>query len=251
MSALSLLAFFVSLFGIRFAFRIADKMSESRLINRKLRLQIQIGVPILIFIGIVTASKLPLVAWLFVCALLICLVMSQSLIRKHREQRFRHEFLDYLERVILLVRTGKPFRLALTNACDDMSPFTHEKLGKILEFVFFSQHSELNDTDSFSREIVRELIVIDRASHRCLDRLVVLRRNLRLESEFSLKAGQVVRRLRWQAYILSGLYFALATFMISQFQFADLWPYLWVSVTFFVTGLVWIVASGRKIKWKI
>lgn len=251
MSALSLLAFFISLFGIRLSIQITDKMFERRLIDRSLRSKMRVLAPISIVCVVISSANRPILAWSVVCCALICLVVSQFVIRAHRENKFRAEFLDYIERVIMLVRTGKPFRLALSSAIDDIEPFTQKKIGKILEFVFFSQHSDLLAADLPMQNIVSELVAIDRSAHKTLERLVLLRRNLRLELEFRSKAGQVMRRMRWQSYILTGLYIALLVFMLNMFTWREIWPFLWISVTFFVTGLCWMMFAGRKIRWKI
>ncbi|HEX4923014.1 MAG TPA: hypothetical protein VFV50_02975 [Bdellovibrionales bacterium] len=207
--------------------------------------------PILIVCAVVSSANHPILAWSAVCFVVACLVVSQFVIRAHRENKFRADFLDYIERVIMFVRSGKPFRLALTNACDDIEPFTQKKIAKILEFVFFSQQSDLMTADLPTQNLVRELMAIDRSVHKSLERLVIFRRNLRLEHEFRSKAGQALRRMRWQSYILTGLYLALLAFVLNMFSWREIWPFLWISVTFFVTGLCWMMLAGRKIKWKI
>jgi hypothetical protein len=251
MSALSLLAFFISLFGIISALRTTDFLYENRLIDRSLRSKMRFIVPIAIISLVILLSRHPFFAWSSVLIFVFSLGLSRFVVRYYRESGFKKEFLEYLERVILSIRTGRPLRLALSSAIEDMEPFTQKKLEKILEYVFFSQHSDLQDTDSFTRDAIRELNSIDRSSHRSLERLVAYRRNLRLEFDFRQKSGQVLRRVRGQALILTGLYIALLTFMLFNFRWIEIQSYLLLSVTFFVTGLVWILLAGRSVRWKI
>ena len=251
MSITSALVFTFSLFGTWFAFRISEKMREKRLIDRKMRSYLRLLFVILIAVFVFLCARHPIFLWISIVCGTFSLQMSQLFIRRCREQNFKSQFLEFLERVILLVRAGKSFRQALTIANQDNEAFSQQRLDKILEFVFFSQHSTQIESDKFTQEIVKELVQVDRTSHRSLERLIVMRRNLRLESDFRRKSEQVLRRIRWQSYIFTGLYVALFGFMISQFQFREILGYIAVSVTFFVTGLVWIICSGRVIKWKI
>ncbi|MEQ1875004.1 MAG: hypothetical protein ABL958_00065 [Bdellovibrionia bacterium] len=251
MSVLSVLSFFISLFGIASAFRSIDILFENRLIDRSLRSKSRAIVPFVIVVLVISLARHPFFAWASVVAFILIHHLTGNFVRHRRESNFKTEFLEFLERAILLVRTGKPFRLALSSAIEDIEPFAKQKLEKILEVVFFSQHSALNDTDSFTREAVRELIAIDRSTHRSLERLVAFRRALKLEFDFRRKAGQCLRRIRWQSYILTGLYIALFVFMLFNFRWHEIQTYALISVTFFVTGLFWIMNTGRSVKWKI
>lgn len=251
MSALSLFVFFITSFGIASAIRTIEIFFENRLIDRSLRSKLRFIVPFMIVALVLFLSHRPLLLWFAMILFVVSLFLSQIFVRNGRETKFQTDFLEFLERTILLVRTGKPIRLALTTALEDLEPFARQKLEKILEFVFFSPHSDLGDADSFMRSTVRELSSIDRSTHRSLERLVAYRRTLRIEFDFRQKAGQCLRRVRWQSFILTGLYIALLIFMFSQFRWSEIQFYVSISVTFFVTGLLWIASAGRKVKWKI
>jgi len=251
MSAPSLLSFFISLFGIASAFRSIDLLFENRLIDRRLRSFARAIVPMVIVLLVIFLARHPFFAWSAVAFIVAIHFFTGNFVRARRESNFKTEFLDFLERVLLSVRAGKPFRLALSTSIEDIEPFTRLKFEKILEFVFFSPHSDLSETDSFTREVIRELIAIDRSTHRSLERLVAFRRGLRLEFEFRRKAGQCLTRIRWQSFILTGLYLALFIFMFANFKWQDIQAYALISVTFFVTGLAWILNAGRSVRWKI
>jgi hypothetical protein len=251
MSATTPLLFTFSLFGMWFAFRISEKMHEKRLIDRKMRFKMRLIAMFLITFLVFQCAHRPFFLWILVLAVIFCLYLSQIVIRHQREKNFRSHFLEYLERVILFVRGGKSFRQALTSANQDNEAFTQQRMEKVLEFVFFSQHSNVIESDRFTQEIIKELVSIDRSSHRSLERLSLLRRNLKLESDFRRKAEQVLRRIKWQSYIFTGLYLALVLFMLTSFSIKDILNELLLSALFFGVGLVWIIFSGRTIKWNI
>jgi hypothetical protein len=252
MNAIEFLITAINLFiGLMFGSRILSQMQSERLITTSERRKMTgISVSIAVFV-VMFAPKDLILLWFVLGIICLGLYLSRFLIRQHRSMKFRQEFVVFLDRAILNLRSGHSLRQSLKLSSLECDAFTQHQLNLILEFVFFSQHYHIISPDEFVKSMMDELFLIDQSGHRSLQRLEVLRRGLKIESDFRRRSAQGLIRVRWQAYLMTGLYIAILIFVLKEFSLKEISRLLFISVTFFGTGFVWILMGGRKIKWKL
>lgn len=237
--------------GFMFACRIFDVVVDRRWSTR-IRMT-KIGT--LYFISLVASAIFisrisQLALWLSVFAPLALLFLVICVQRICRARAFRARFRESLTLLLLRMKAGKSFRLALDDAIAESDPRWRHLLAEIRELVVFSQQTERESISMFARMIIEEFRAADRAPHAAIRRIEQFRDRLRLEDEFRHRSGQVLRQIRAQSLLLGGLYLAVLAFVARQFGFSSHGRLLLLSGALFFAGLAWIWIGGRRFKWK-
>lgn len=189
--------------------------------------------------------------WLVLVVLLSITHFSCEYLVFQREIHFCNQWINYLDRMLARIRTGKTLRTALKMLEEEEEGFFRAKLAQIRSYVVFLQHTEMKNQRGVLVEIVHELRAIDQQQHQSLTRLKNLRRKLSVEFEFRRRSGQVLYQIRLQAWILTGLYLALLVFvLIRDGTNLDL-EWVVLSLFLFGMGLIWLSRMGRGVKWKV
>jgi hypothetical protein len=166
-----------------------------------------------------------------------------------REKKFRQDFVDFLDRVILQVRSGHSFRNSLDVSNEKTAEPSHFKLEKIIEAVHFSQ--KVDTTNNFVREIFEEFSLVQHFPHKTLDRLCAFRRKIKIEDNFRRKSGRIVRQVRIQVTFLLVMYLGVLFFVVSRFGFLENSKIILWSIGLFVIGIAGFFYLGVNKKWKI
>lgn len=99
------------------------------------------------------------------------------------------------------------------------------------------------------RLLINHLIEV-RKSPQSLDRLTELQKKMKTETDFKRKSSKALLQLRWQSFVLTGVYFCVFGLSFSSYQFS--YPKIMgTSLLFFMLGLYWFSKIGRNIKWSL
>lgn len=233
-----------------FAFRMFGHLHQQQFISTSTLTKI--GTSIFVVVFILNTLTFPHEIWRW--GLLVLFICSQYfvsyLIIFQREKRFQENFLFCLDRLLVLLRAGWGFRSALDKIVDEASDFEKAKLTQIRSFVVFSQHKEearFNKTSEF----IKELRQANKNPHESVRRIQNLRRRLRVERDFRHKSGQILFQIRFQSWILAGLYIALLILVLSRDGSIHHLRFLALSGVLFIIGMIWTFSIGRRLKWKI
>lgn len=237
--------------GFLFACRISDVVVARRWVAREH--MTKIGT--LYFIAMIACSftfarDSALVLWMIAFAPHAVFACGLFVLRAHRSRAFRARFRESLTLILLRMKAGKSFRLALTDAIDESDPRWRPMLAEIRELVVFSQQTDTSSISRFTQSIVSEFRAADQTPHAAVRRLESFRDRVRLEDDFRHKSGQILRQIRAQSVLLGGLYVAVFVFVTHQFGWVDHSRLLFLSVILFLSGLGWIWFGGRRFKWK-
>lgn len=247
----ALFTFGVSVFGFSFAMRISDHFIHRNLFDQSAMTKIGTAY----FACVIALSTfLPhsrTSMWLAIFLPLVIFAFALSASVSRRAMNFRRDVLSALSVVILKMKSGRSFRQSLLETTSECSPHLRAKLTEIINVVAFSQQNKLITRDLFVRELVDEFILIDQQPHASMRRLNVLRDKLRIEEDFRRRSGQVLSRLRAQSLVMCGLYLAVLAFMIWKFGWQRNVQALTISMILFSTGVLWMWAGGRRLKWKV
>lgn len=205
----------------------------------------------LVVISILTASSVSApTLWLFIGILLITLKFFPNILRFFLIKRLRSALIPFLDCVILGLQSGKSFRLSLIGAIDTHSGWVHHQLKEVVESIQMSENVTAMKS-ALLKDFQRELLEIDRSQTRCVDQVKSLRRELKMQEDFRRRSGQVTQQIKMQAIIVTALYVALLSFVITQFGFQEHKNLVLMSFLIFLGGLIWIFSMGRRMKWKV
>jgi Flp pilus assembly protein TadB len=246
-----LFAFFASLFGFAFAYRIAHHFIDHHLFHK--REMTKIGTAYFACV-IVASSAIPhsrFAVWLIVFAPLVFIFVFLEILVSGRSRAFRRNFVNVLSLVILKMKSGHSFRESFAQAIDESGEELQSILSEIASVVAFSQQENGHRFDPFITEMVEELTLIDRQPHAAVKRLDTLRNRLKVENEFRRRSGQVLSRIRAQSLVMTVLFVAILVFMSVKFGFHRNASVIGVSATLFACGSAWMWLGGRNLKWKV
>jgi hypothetical protein len=246
-----LFTFLFSLFGFVFVIRTARELIRQTLFSRTEVTKIGIACFVVISVLQIFISRHHLSIFFSVLAPIFFLGILLFSLVKRRNLAFREELRDALTITLMKMRTGRSFRQSFSEVVTESRPSIRVKLSEIASVVAFSQQNKAISGDYFVSELVEELIRIDRNPHTAMKRLSVLRTKLKMEDDFRRRSGQVLARIRAQSYVMVGLYFAVAVFVIGKFGWRSNERVVLVSALVFALGQFWIWRGGRKMKWKV
>ncbi len=207
------------------------------------------------FIGFLTFlilffSKMNLLLLLLI-NILILLGVSVTIFvtRVRRERSFRQEFVEFLDRLILQVRSGKGFRQSFEISNSFTQLQSQKKIQKIFDSITYQ--ALMTQNDKFVLEIYHHLKEIDRSSQKSVDRLMSFRKKLKTEDDFRRRSGTLIRQIRIQVVFLSVFYLGLLVFLAQQFAISEYWKVYGLSLSLFLLGILSFFLLARRKTWKI
>ena len=246
-----LISFFISLLGFMFAIRISKS-----LVSRQLFTQIELTkIGTSVFVGEFALAMFMRHSFFAVwCAVFLPIAIAAVALAvriSSRSREFKSDCASMLTIVLLKMKSGRSFRHSLAEVVSESDTHSRVKLSEIASSVAFSQQRKGESSDSFVRELVQELTVVDQQPHMAMRRLETFRDKLRTEDDFRRRSGQVLARIRAQSIVMSGLYIAVFAFMIAKFGWGANARLFIGSLFLFSAGALWLWFGGRKLKWTV
>lgn len=243
--------FLISVFGTLFAVRTYQKELGQGILSQKFLKTWLACTLLVIFLAPILFFGHNFAYWGLIFGLLMFLWVGIIFTKLQREQKFREELLNFIDRVLLQVQSGKSFRTSLQIA-NKFSPFGFKiKISQLTEAIVFSKDLDKNKSQGeLIKEIFEEFKLVDAFPHKSLQRLAAFRRKLKIESEFRHKSSQKTRQIRLQTIILSFMYGASLFFVSHTFGFYQNQKIILISVLLFLAGTLLVFVVGRQ-KWRI
>ena len=176
----------------------------------------------------------------------LCLFSSQFIIKTFRKTQFKKQFLGFLKDLILKVHLGNSFRSAFQEISEQEEGLFRHKLDRLYKSVVFLQHLR---GDPYLSKLCSELKSVDQSPDTGLNRLESLQKRLETEEKFRLKSSEILRHLRFQAFVLSLFYLALLVFVVHQFSWESYRLLISFSFVLFTLGLALLFSLGRRFQW--
>jgi Flp pilus assembly protein TadB len=237
------------IFGLLFALRIYIFNEQNRIFDNQI---LKNSLIIIVFLTLLCCSILferYFFAWIAVVGAIFSFAVTIFVTAHVRERKFRQDFVDFMDRLILQVRSGHSFRNSLEVSNTKTPEPSRFKVEKIIEAVYFSQ--KIETSNAFVREIFEELSSVQRCPHKTLDRLCAFRRKMKIEDDFRRRSGRIVRQVRIQIIFLLFMYLAVMSFVMMRFGFIENLKIILWSLALFTMGLVGFFYLGVKKQWKI
>lgn len=241
----------ITIFGIAFVNRTYKKQIEKGILSRNLLTKWVFATVVVSFFVLFKFSGSDFAYWICFSAAICTLQVTIFVTRTRRESKFREEFLNFMDRMVLQMQSGRSFRSSLHFSNETTQKFFKPKLEKIIENVLFAKKHISGVKNEFISEILEEFILIDQVPHRSLQRLIAFRHRLKTQDDIRRRSGQKQRQLRTQSYILTFLYVASLIFLHVHFDLKKSLAIVAISFGFFVMGTFQIFRMGKKNLWKI
>lgn len=240
----------ISIFGLTILIRTFDRLIKVRRINQKTRRDVT-GILIFAqFTLLVLLGKHPKYLWWVEISMIAAPLAAVWLIERLQIKSFEAQILNYLDNMLLEMRLGKGFAEALSSVAKREQTTSGFYLREIASGLTFNQDSANLGSKSLVFRIYGEFLSIKRAQFRAIERVKSLRAQLKREQDFRRRAAQAMLQTRAQAFVVTLLYLALFSFTwISGGGRFDI-RILLGSIVLFGSGLLWILRTGRTIKWK-
>ncbi len=246
-----IVVFLIFISGFFFQQQILSELTMKMLFNEKFATKI---LSFTIFFSLVLAVTLPkkvFFAWFSVALSLLGLKLGIFFLKRSRESQFRQNFSDFLNLVVLQIKSGKSFSQAYLAATKQNGGQFQEKLLEIYNILFFSASFESKSSSVFLNEVIAELKKTAETPQNSLKQLLILRKRMRFQENFRRKSMQMAQQSTMQALVLSPMYVGLLIYISLNFGFSANLSLILASLALFSSGLVWILSIGRSHKWLI
>ena len=239
----------ILVFGLLFAYRFYFFNEQNRIFDNQI---LKNSLTMIVFLTLLCSSiyfDRYFFAWIAVVGAILSIAVTIFVTMHFRERKFRQDFVDFVDRLILQVRSGHSFRVSLEVSNAKTAGTSRLKIEKIIEAVHFSQKIETSNT--FVREIFEEFTSVQRFPHKTLDRLCAFRRKIKIEDDFRRRSGRIVRQVRIQITFLLFMYIAVMCFVVARFGFLQNMKIILWSIALFTSGMAGFFYLGVKKQWKI
>ncbi len=240
-------------FGIVIAHRTLRRLVQKNLLDERRVPAAFLIVFVFLFLVTFRARSAVGVQTLAFLLLIASLSSCDFIFRRRLESRIHTEFPDFINGLILAMKTGMSFRAAVEKRLSNPGKLWEKWLRALLDsHVFLPLNAPLQPENrtSFLQAHAEELRHAHENPHHALARLENLRRKLRVSSEFRRKSGQALLQARIQITVMTLLYIALLAITMRQFQIAAHKRLILLSLAMFSAGQIvfWLIA--RKRTWK-
>lgn len=241
----------LSLFGLWIAHRTLLTCEQLQIFSSSLMIRTRM----FIFLTVVMSNFLfrDLIILLFAVNIVIFLSpwWVPPLIERHREQLLKKQFIPILDQLILTMKSGRGFRPSFQMCLERNNQAIQYTLNEFLSALQYQKETKSLSQDPKISLFFHELALIDQSAHRPVDRLKALRRRLMIEKSFQQKSRQALLQVRFQSWIISGMYLLVLAYVIHDYGIKKYLGLILVSSILFAAGLITVQKMGRGYQWKI
>lgn len=194
----------------------------------------------------------PWLAWILILTETILIQNSRKLIEILLRKKFPVKTLAFLDELVLLMNSGRSFRESMNAILLGREDIYSLKLRQIVTSLSLQASSDVKNptlADPISVLSV-QLLQVDQAPQKAIDRLRSLRRQWRWQISFQRKSSQATAQVRAQAMILSLMYFVLFFWVAMTQNLSRIRTVVGLSLVLFLTGVLLMVILGRRRKWR-
>ena len=168
-----------------------------------------------------------------------------------KEQTWKQNFPMILDQIIMKMRCGTSFSSSFKYVCANSESFMQQKLNSVWDSVNFSQQNDFVLLSSFDLYVVERFKLIQQHPHNSQKRILLWRKELKLQNEFRRRSGQISYQIKIQSLIMCVLYIVLFLFSSYYFGWKEIKQLCFVSFSLFCIGVFWVFNSGAKLKCNI
>jgi Flp pilus assembly protein TadB len=172
-------------------------------------------------------------------------------IQRRRELLLKEQFVPILDQLIMSMKAGRGFRPSFQGCLERNTWHVRFVLKEFISALQYQKEITSIGRDPQIQLFFRELSQVDQSSHKPVDRLRALRRRLMMEKGFRQKSRQALLQVRFQSWIISGMYVLVLGYVQFDFGLRKHLGLVGFSSTLFLVGLITVQKMGRNYQWKI
>lgn len=203
---------------------------------------------VMILFGVLTAQSI-LLHWLLIGIVLGTLKFFPNFFKLFIKRELQRSVIQWLDAVVISIQSGVSLRMAAVQAAYSFDGWKQNLFIELAQAIAFSEKANVGKWPSIAN-LAERVIEVERSGVQCLEQIKAIRREHAMLENFRRRSGQVTMQIKMQALIVTFLYIGLLFFVGHMFGLKQNMHIVFLSLTMFLTGLIWIFLIGRKIKWK-
>lgn len=246
-----LIQLMISMFGIAFVHRNLSLLEKIDVLSRSKLNSAFYFLQLPFYFYLIFKELLPAIL-IYIGIFLLTLILFDKIIRFFGEKTFERMHLHLIERLILLLRSGKSPQTCVKNVFENLSSWekaTFSGISEIFE-IKSGSFSENSRTSEFELLYFHEMAAILRSTSNVSDQLIAFRRGLRLCDNLKRRADQAVQATKAQAIVAGIIYLTFFVVSVRYLELKILSLPVFVSLAMFFAGQVMIFKLGGTIRWK-
>lgn len=239
----------ISLFGIAVVHRNLSLLEKSELISGE-KMKVLFLILQFPFCFYLLFKELLPFTLIYIGIFSLTLMLEQQIFAYFRKKTFERMHFHIIERLILLLKTGKSAQTSVKIIFSELNSF--EKLTfRYLESIFVDEKSKIRPTRAENITYFTELRSILLSTSHVIEQMSSFREFLRLQNNLRHRSEQALVTARAQAGLCFFVY--IGFFIMSIFYFnLQLWSWpVFVSCSLFCAGQLILYKMGRQIRWNL
>lgn len=172
-------------------------------------------------------------------------------IQRRREMILKREIVPILDSLILSMKSGRAFRPSLMTYVEKSMTAVQITMKNFISSLQYRKNIQSLSSDPQIFFFLKELLDVDQATQRPVERLKALRRRIFLENNFRQKSRQALMQVKVQSTILSIMYVLLGLFVHFQFGLHQHRTVFFNSLILFIIGTLLLRKIGKNYRWKL
>ena len=246
-----LIQLMISMFGIAFVHRNLSLLEKIDVLSRSKLNSAFYFLQLPFYFYLIFKELLPVIL-IYIGVILGTLILFDKIIRFLREKTFERMHLHLIERLILLLKSGKSPQTCVKNVLENLSSWekvTFSGVNEIFE-IKSGGFAETSEKREFEQLYFHELTAILRSTSNVSDQLIAFRRGLRLYDNLKRRAAQAIQATKAQAAVAGIIYLVFFVVSVKYLELKILSIPVFVSLAMFFAGQVMIFKLGGTIRWK-
>ena len=239
----------VSVFGIAVVHRNLSLLEKSELISGEKPKSLFLILQFPFYFYLLFKELLPLVL-IYIGIFSLTLIVEQQIFMFFRRKTFEKMHFHIVERLILLLRTGKSAKTSVKIIFSELNSF-EKSVFLQLESIFADEKSKIRPIQSANDDFFAELATILQSTSHVIEQMNSFRELLRVQNDLRHRSEQVLITARAQGALCALIYavfFAMSTLYFNLEVVS--WPVL-LSLTLFGVGQLLLYKLGRRIRWNL
>jgi hypothetical protein len=241
----------ISIVGVWFVHRTLIEIENLKLISTEKQTEFRIA-SYSLYIFVCYIFKNSTSGVIFINLLILCgPVVVPFVILRFRSQRAKKTMLATIDNLVLSMKSGQSFRMAVKEAMSNADFHLKILLEEFLSAAQFKKEPPKWSFDSELNSFLHELWLVDGSTTRQIELLLAFRRKLSLISNFRQRSRQALLQTRAQSLVTAFIYLLVLIYVNFKFSLGAHLNLLIVSLLFFSIGFITTWRMGRRYRWKI
>lgn len=244
-----MISFLFSIVGIISVFKITNRFHQFLIISGAIQrvLSVLLVIPIYFFYFF---KEHTVYFTVYIGCLLIILTCERIFFTKKLKKVYFQTRIQIINQIIFMLKAGSSPQKAVFDCLNSLNQL-EKCIYSPLSFVYSQKIDDKSVFHQIGRDFNDKLIDVLKKNSHVVDNLAVLKDYIKVENTFYKKLNTINTPIYVQIGVCSVVYLIMMAISIAQFQLANQFGVILVSISLFITGLLLIRYLGKGIKWTV